>query len=64
LILTIHKKILTFRVLKHLNVNLRFIERTLKRYKKTDQVQPKKKTGKKLNVIKKVSERFRRKGSE
>jgi DNA-binding transcriptional regulator YhcF (GntR family) len=32
-------------MLKHLNANRRFIGRTLKRYKKTGQVQPKKKGG-------------------
>jgi hypothetical protein len=38
------------RMLKHLNVNLRFIEKTLKRHKETGQVQPKKETVRKRTV--------------
>jgi hypothetical protein len=59
------KSIGIFRMLKHLSVNRRFIGKPFKRYKETDQEQPKKKTDRKRtvrtkNVVKKVQERFRR----
>jgi hypothetical protein len=55
-----------FRMLKHLNVNLRFIGSTLKKNKETSQVQPIKKTGRKhtvqtKEVVKKVRKRIRKK---
>jgi hypothetical protein len=61
------KNIDIFRMLKHLKVNLWFIGRSLKRYKNTRQGWPKKKTSRKRTVrtkevVKKVRERFRRKG--
>jgi hypothetical protein len=46
-----HKKnIDIFRMLKHLNMKLRFMGKALKRYKETGQVQLKKKTGMKRTV--------------
>jgi hypothetical protein len=54
-----------FRMLKPLNVNLRFIGSTLKKNKETSQVQPIKKTGRKHTVqtnevVKKVRKRIRK----
>jgi transposase len=37
-------------MLKHFNVNLRFIGKTLKRYEETGQMQPKKETPRKSTV--------------
>jgi hypothetical protein len=71
LILKLHKKveknIVIFWMLKHFNVNLRLIKRTLKRLEKIPmKSSPRKKTGRKCTArtkeaVKKVRERFRRK---